>query len=142
MVPQPERHVRVHPFVQAARRTEQHASRQEAVAADGDGGGARGRGGRGRGGGADEIAADHDFGLDDGFAAQHDVLGADEDGFAGDFVACVLEVVRWGGRGNWVRRGDVRFRCSRLLLGGATSWLWFGIVVVGEAAHKHAWSDV
>lgn len=83
VVPHSQRHVCEGAFVDPAWRAEKRAAREEAVAADGDGG-------TGCWGGAAEVPADHDFGLDDGFAAEDDVLGADEDGFAGDFVARVL----------------------------------------------------
>lgn len=108
VVAQPEGHVGVDALVQAAGGAEEHAAREEAVAADGDGGGARGRRGR-RGRGAHQVAADHDLGLDDRLAAEHDVLRAHEDGLAGDLVARVLcggGAVSWrswegegGGRG-------------------------------------------
>jgi len=39
---------------------------------------------------SDKVAADHDFLLDDRLAAEHDVLGANERGFPGHFVARVL----------------------------------------------------
>lgn len=95
VVPDPQRHVREDALVDPAGGPQQHGAREEAVSADGDGGGVcrRGVAARGRGrrrGGADEVAADHDLGLDDGLAAEHDVLGADEDGLAGDLVAGVL----------------------------------------------------
>jgi hypothetical protein len=40
--------------------------------------------------GTEEIAADDDFGLDDGFATEDDVGCADYLGAPGDFIACVL----------------------------------------------------
>lgn len=89
-----QRHIREDALVYAPGRPQQDSPREEAIAADGDGGGVcRGgisaRRGRRRGG-ADEVASDHDFGLDDGLSAEHDVLGADEDGLAGDLVTGVL----------------------------------------------------
>ncbi|KAI6748734.1 hypothetical protein HG531_007681 [Fusarium graminearum] len=86
-----QRHVCEGALVHAARWTQQDAPCEEAVSAYGNSsvvgwGAARGR----CGDGTSEVAADHDFGLDDGFAAEHDVLGSDEDGFTGDFVTCVL----------------------------------------------------
>lgn len=94
VVADPERHVGEDALVDAPRRPEQHGAREEAIAADGDGGGVWRRGvsarRRRRCAGADEIASDHDFGLDDGLAAEHDVLRADEDGLSGDLVAGVL----------------------------------------------------
>jgi hypothetical protein len=44
----------------------------------------------GRGAEGAQVPADDDLGLDDGFAREDDVLGADELVPAGDFVACVL----------------------------------------------------
>lgn len=43
--------------------------------------------------GAEEVAADHGFGLDYGLAAEDDVLGAVDLGTSGDLVACVLGLV-------------------------------------------------
>lgn len=88
-----QRHVREDALVDAPGRPQQHGPREEAIAADGDGGGVLGSGSARRGrwrGGADEVASDHDFGLDDGLSTEHDILGADEDGLAGDLVAGVL----------------------------------------------------
>lgn len=90
MIPQAQRHVCKDAIVQTAGRAQNDAAGEKAVSADGDGGAAGGRG-AGRGRGADEVAADHDFGLDDRLAAQHDVLRADEVGLARDLVARVLE---------------------------------------------------
>lgn len=104
VVAKPQRHVRVRALVHSPRRAQHHAPAQEAVPADGDGcvggGGAAAAGCRGGGGGrgSDEVAADHDVGLDDGLAAEDNVLRADEDGFAGDLVASVLEEVSTVGR--------------------------------------------
>lgn len=94
VVPDSQRHIREDALVYASGWSQQDGPREEAIAADGDGGGVcRGgvsaRRGRRRGG-ADEVASDHDFGLDDGLSAEHDVLCADEDGLAGDLVAGVL----------------------------------------------------
>lgn len=43
--------------------------------------------------GAEEVAADHGFGLDYRLAAEDDVLGAVDLGTSGDLVACVLGLV-------------------------------------------------
>lgn len=65
-------------------------SAEEAVPADGDGGvGCRGAS-AGTAGGSCEVAADHDLLLDDGLAAEHDILGADQGSFASHLVAGVL----------------------------------------------------
>lgn len=81
------------PFVKPTGGTQTAPSAEETVATNCDGsiasGRASGRGGRGwkR---SDEVAADHDFLLDDRLAAEHDVLGADERSFARHLVARVL----------------------------------------------------
>jgi len=79
--------------------------------------------------GAHQVAADDDFGLDDGLAAEDDVLRADDLGAARDFVAGVLRcaIVRRGVGGAWEakgghdgngweggNRGDLRSRCTPL----------------------------
>jgi hypothetical protein len=86
-----QRHVCEGALVHAAWWTQQDAPCEETVSTYGDGSvvGWGASGGR-CGDGACEIASDHDFGLDDGFAAEHDVLGSDEDGFTCDFVTGVL----------------------------------------------------
>lgn len=81
------------PLVHSPGGPETAASAEEAVSADGDGGVVGGSGGAGRrwgGDGSGQVAADHNLGLDDCLAAEHDVLGADEGGFSGDLVARVL----------------------------------------------------
>lgn len=81
------------PLVHSPWGPETAASAEEAVSADGDGGVVGGGGGaRGRrgGDGSGQVAADHNLGLDDCLAAEHDVLRADEGGFSGDLVARVL----------------------------------------------------
>ena len=99
-----QRTARNRPLVQPPRGTQTAAAAQKAVASDGDGGAARGgaAGRLGRGlDGPDEVAADHDVGLDDRLAAEHDVLGADERGFARHLVSRVrLNVLspRWSSR--------------------------------------------
>ena len=70
-------------------------------------GGCGGRGGSTCGGGCgfDEVAADHDVVLDDGFAGEDDVGRAVQEGAAGDLVACVLRseerLGRSIGQGKW-----------------------------------------
>ena len=75
--------------------------------------GGGGGGGRGRGCSADEVATDAHFGLDDGAAAEDDVLGAMELGFAGDFVAGVgFDVVGFwfgGGHACWGVPGELQW---------------------------------
>lgn len=97
------------PLVHSSGGPQTAALAEEAVAADGDGGVAGGGRAPGAGGedGAGEIASDHGVLHDDGLATQHDVLGADEGGFAGDLVARVLQTearrVRLGGGGGRLR---------------------------------------
>lgn len=82
------------PFVHAPRRPKAAAFAEEAIPADGDGSVVcRSSGGRAarRDDGAGEVAADHDLLLDDGLAAEHDVLRTDQGGLASDLVARVLE---------------------------------------------------
>lgn len=120
-----QRHVGEAALVHAAGGTQQGAPGEEAVAADGDGGvagrgaGRRGRGGRG--GCSGEVAADHDFGLDDGLAAEHDVLSSDEDSPAGHLVAGVLgvRVSVWASEGV---EGCSPSQCTRPWAHGATWW--------------------
>lgn len=112
------------PLVHAARRPQTAAFAEKTVAPNGNGRVA-GRGGRrgARDSGAREIAADHGVGHDDGLAAEHDVLGADEGGFARDLVAGVgLDVLasrrssRHGGLTGWSQEADAITR-----FGGWTS---------------------
>jgi hypothetical protein len=78
------------PFVQATRWSQAAPPTQEAVTPYRYGCVVRGRARLRRClDGPDEVAADHDFRLDDGLAAEHDVLGADERGLASDLVARV-----------------------------------------------------
>ena len=63
-----------------------------------------------------EIASDHCLGLDDGLAAEHDVLGSDEDGLSRNLVAGILTKT---GHVRRIRiqtlarlRGDVPSRCT------------------------------
>ena len=88
----------------------------------GRGGGGGGGGGRRRGLLADEVAADHDVVLDDGFAGEHDVWRAVEEGAAGNAVAAVLRRGVSAGQlervegGTWFmngRRGSIQSRCIR-----------------------------
>lgn len=94
MIANPQRHICKDALVDTTGRPKQHRTGQKAVSTDGNGGGiwwsaasARWRLGLCC---SDEIASDHDFGLDDGLAAQHDVLCTNEDGLARDLVTGVL----------------------------------------------------
>lgn len=95
VVANPQRHVCKDALVDTTGRPKQHVTGQKAISTDGNGGGIRwsGASARRRLGGccSNEIASDHDFGLDDGLAAQHDVLRTDKDGLARDLVAGVLD---------------------------------------------------
>ena len=101
--------VRPDAAVELGRRAQNGVRGDEGVAADGDGDGGRLRGGGGGGGrgggglggvvllllrGADQVPPDAGVGLDYGASAEDYVLGAVDEGAAGDFVAGVL---RWGG---------------------------------------------
>lgn len=94
MIANPQRHICKDALVDTTGRPKQHTTGQKAVSTDGNGGGIwwSGASTRRRLGCccSNEIASDHDFGLDDGLAAQHDVLRTDEDGLAGDLVTGVL----------------------------------------------------
>lgn len=100
MVADLHRDVAEYAFVHARGGAQDGAGGDEGVAADGYGGvvlSGRGFGGGVCGGGAHEVAADADFGLDDGAAAEDYVVGAVELGFAGYFVAGVgFDVVAFG----------------------------------------------
>jgi len=83
------------PLVKSSWRSETAASAEKTVATDcnsrvvGSSAGGRGR----RWDRSREIAADHDFGLDDRFSSEHDVLSPDQRGFARHLVTCVLRAL-------------------------------------------------
>lgn len=113
VVPDLERMIARHALVQSGGGLERAARGDEGVAADGDGGvvlllGDHGFaifcGGGGWGEGAHVVPADADVGLDYCAAAEDDVLGAVEFGFAGYFVAGVgFDVVAFGLGGGFGR---------------------------------------
>lgn len=94
VIADPQRHIRKDALVDTTGRPKQHTTGQKAISTDGNGRGIWWSGASARWWlrlcRSDEIASDHDFGLDDGLSAQHDVLRADEDGLARDLVAGVL----------------------------------------------------
>ena len=103
--------------------------REGGVDGGGGGGGGKRKGRKGRGG--TQVAADADARLDDGAAAEEDVLGAVELGLAGDLVAGFgLDVV--------AARGGAGFRwhCPFFFFFGL---VWFGLFVVvgwGEGVQR------
>lgn len=72
------------------RRLQARTPAQKAVPTNGDGRLALCRRRRARSRRTSQVTSDHDLGLNDGLATQHDVLRADEDGLAGNLVARVL----------------------------------------------------
>lgn len=72
------------------RRLQARTPAQKAVPTNGDGRLALCRRRRARSRSTSQVTSDHDLGLNDGLATQHDVLRADEDGLAGNLVARVL----------------------------------------------------
>ena|SRR6187549_970557 len=98
------------PFVHPAWGSQQAAPTEEAVPPNSDGGAISRRAARCRGLGSSKVAADHDLGLDDSLASEHDVLGANESCLAGDFIARVLQAAQRRERQSWWQ-GDI---CSRV----------------------------
>lgn len=79
-------------LVYTARRAKTASLAEVTITADSDGGvapGRRGTGARGRLGGPGEVASYHGFGLNDGLATQHNVLGSNQDGPPRHLVSCV-----------------------------------------------------
>lgn len=81
------------PFIHASWRAQTATLAKEAVAANSNGGVAGGGrpGARAGDGCARKVTSDHGVLHNDSLASQHDVLGADESGLAGDLVARVLQ---------------------------------------------------
>lgn len=126
------------PLVQSPRGPQTAAAAQKGVAANGHGGVVGGGAGGGLGGGLDgahEVAADHDVGLDDGLAAQDDVLRAHQRRLARHLVARVrlyvlatrrppgrhVDAVGADGLGWWRAGGAV---VSDVSSSRSRSWSW------------------